>query len=242
MSPAAKNKVSADAETKDAKKTASDIKPVEIPMKKAKKGGLSFDEKKERTLDFLRKSNTIFQLKELESILPKAEKVVSQSVKEVIETLVSEYLAKTEQVGSSKYIWSFPIDEDIRLTNRLDGLTAELDRIKAKNEKLDQDISLGLDEIKKENNCTPKEYEKAVQNDAVLSREISELNLEIGRLKERSQTILEDRLKMIDKYEEAADQWTDYLDLLQAYVSQAMSISRKEFFQHVGLDLGKEDE
>jgi len=49
-----------------------------------------------------------FQLKELERILPKAKGIVSQSVKEVLQSLVDDRLVQGEKVGTSNYFWSFP--------------------------------------------------------------------------------------------------------------------------------------
>lgn len=54
-------------------------------------------------------SGSCFQLKDLENAGAK-EGVISQSVKEVLQSLVDDGLARMERIGSSNYWWSFSSD------------------------------------------------------------------------------------------------------------------------------------
>lgn len=49
-----------------------------------------------------------FNLKELEKIAPKEKGIISQSVKEVVQSLVDDGLVDTDKIGSSVYFWAFP--------------------------------------------------------------------------------------------------------------------------------------
>lgn len=60
-------------------------------------------------------------MKELEKTLPKAKGIVSQSVKEVLQSLVDDRLVQGEKIGTSNYFWSFPstaLQVVHRMTNR----------------------------------------------------------------------------------------------------------------------------
>ena len=59
-------------------------------------------------LDLLYERQDFFQLKELERLGPKEKGVVSQSVKEVIQSLVDDGLVDTDKIGTSVYFWAFP--------------------------------------------------------------------------------------------------------------------------------------
>lgn len=63
----------------------------------------------------------VFTLKQLESIAPKQKGIsmpstfihfsVVQSVKDVLQNLVDDGIAKSEKLGTSNYFWCFPSDE-----------------------------------------------------------------------------------------------------------------------------------
>jgi hypothetical protein len=87
-------------------------------MSKAPKK-LSLEEKRQRCLDYFTETADYFQLKELEKTLPKTKGIgirwlviiayiVSQTVKEVVQSLVDDRLVNQEKIGSSNYFWCFP--------------------------------------------------------------------------------------------------------------------------------------
>lgn len=47
-------------------------------------------------------------MKDLEKYLPKEKGIVSQTVKEILQSLVDDRLVNAEKIGTSKYYWSFP--------------------------------------------------------------------------------------------------------------------------------------
>ena len=63
--------------------------------------GLSFEEKRTRMLEYMQNEATVFQLKELEKLLPKATGIISQSVKEVLQSLCDDALCETDKIGFS---------------------------------------------------------------------------------------------------------------------------------------------
>lgn len=77
-------------------------------MSTGKKKGLSFEEKRKRLCEIFLEKKDFFQLKELEKMGPKLKGIVSQSVKEVLQSLVDDDLVVCEKIGTSNYFWSFP--------------------------------------------------------------------------------------------------------------------------------------
>ena len=49
-----------------------------------------------------------FQLKDLEKLCPKEKGITSQSVKEVLQSLVDDSMVDTDKIGTSIYFWAFP--------------------------------------------------------------------------------------------------------------------------------------
>ncbi|KIH52548.1 hypothetical protein ANCDUO_17350, partial [Ancylostoma duodenale] len=60
----------------------------------ARKKGLSLEEKRAKMLELFYESKEFFQMKELEKIAPKKKGVISQSVKEVTQSLVDDGLVE----------------------------------------------------------------------------------------------------------------------------------------------------
>lgn len=79
-----------------------------IRFKMSKKKGLSLEEKRKRMLDIFYESKDVFLLKDLEKIAPKQKGIISQSVKDVVQSLVDDNLVDTDKIGTSVYFWAFP--------------------------------------------------------------------------------------------------------------------------------------
>ena len=74
----------------------------------SKRKGLSFEEKRTRMLSLFHETTDFFTLKELEKVASKQKGIVSQSVKEVVDSLTSDNLVQVDKIGTSNYFWSFP--------------------------------------------------------------------------------------------------------------------------------------
>ena len=84
-------------------------------MAPGSKRGMSMDEKCDAALDWIRKQQSFFHMKDLEKILPKAKGITPMSIKDVIQSLVDDDRLMTEKVGSSSFYWCF----DSQLVNTL---------------------------------------------------------------------------------------------------------------------------
>ena len=65
----------------------------------SKKRGLSADEKRIKMMEFFYENEDFFQLKDLEKRCPKEKGIVSQSVKDILNQLVSDNLVDTDKIG-----------------------------------------------------------------------------------------------------------------------------------------------
>ncbi|KAJ6593901.1 Mnd1 family-domain-containing protein [Mycena capillaripes] len=97
--------------------------------------GLSAEEKRVKLLEIFHESKDFYQLKELEKVGvallhthaqltarklgPKLKGIVSQSVKEVLQSLVDDGLVQGDKIGSSNFFWSFPSQRGAIMQNRL---------------------------------------------------------------------------------------------------------------------------
>ena len=50
----------------------------------------------------------IFFFQELEKLGPKEKGVISQSVKDIVQSLVDDNLVDTDKIGTCVYFWAFP--------------------------------------------------------------------------------------------------------------------------------------
>lgn len=63
--------------------------------------GLSLEEKRTKLLEIFHESKDFYQLKELEKLGPKLKGIVSQTVKEVLQSLVDDGLVQGDKIGAS---------------------------------------------------------------------------------------------------------------------------------------------
>jgi hypothetical protein len=91
----------------------------------SKRKGLSLEEKRQKMLDIFFESKDVFTLKELEKIGSKAG-VVSNTIKDVVQSLVDDRLVDIEKIGSGNYYWAFPSKALVAVRSRADELAAAL--------------------------------------------------------------------------------------------------------------------
>jgi hypothetical protein len=100
------------------------------------KKGLSFEEKRQRMLEFFYEKQEVLTLKELEKLLPKAKGIVSQSVKDVLQSLVDDSLIDFDKIGSGNFFWALPSGATIKRKQHEDKLRSELESLAQKTEEL----------------------------------------------------------------------------------------------------------
>ena len=91
----------------------------------SKKRGLSIEEKRERMLELFYDKKDFFLLKELEKIAFKEKGIVSQSVKDVVQSLVDDDMINSDKIGSSVYFWAFPSSASVAKKRKLAELRSK---------------------------------------------------------------------------------------------------------------------
>uniref|UniRef100_A0A803NRT7 Mnd1 HTH domain-containing protein n=1 Tax=Cannabis sativa TaxID=3483 RepID=A0A803NRT7_CANSA len=91
----------------------------------SKKRGLSLEEKREKILQIFYDSQDFYLLKELEKLGPK-KGVITQSVKDVLQSLVDDDLVSKDKIGTSVYFWSLPSCAGNQLRNVTRKLESDL--------------------------------------------------------------------------------------------------------------------
>ncbi|XP_020528628.1 meiotic nuclear division protein 1 homolog isoform X3 [Amborella trichopoda] len=146
----------------------------------SKKRGLSLEEKREQILQIFYESQDFFLLRELEKLGPR-KGVVSQTVKDVVQSLVDDDLVSKDKIGSSVYFWSLPscagnqlrnayskLESDIASSKkRFDELVQQRDSLKKGREESDEREAalVGLKAIEEQYNALKDEMALYADND-----------------------------------------------------------------------------
>ncbi|KAI9572054.1 meiotic nuclear division protein 1 [Boletus coccyginus] len=195
--------------------------------------GLSAEEKRVKLLEIFHESKDFYQLKELEKLGPKLKGIVSQSVKEVLQSLVDDGLVQGDKIGSSNFFWSFPSQRGSILRNRLD---------KAKDAKKNHEFQvaeLGA-ALDRERGLRPESVTRtsALQKVAEGRQQIVALEKELEAYGACDPVKVEEKKRAITLAHEAAVRWTDNYSILLAYFTRQNGVDAQEIrrFLEVGED------
>ncbi|QRV96557.1 meiotic nuclear division-like protein [Ceratobasidium sp. AG-Ba] len=94
--------------------------------------GLSADEKRVKLVEIFHETRDFYQLKELEKLGPKMKGIVSQSVKEVLQSLVDDGIVQSDKIGSSNFFWCFPSAEGSKIKSELTAAQEEIAPLESK--------------------------------------------------------------------------------------------------------------
>ena len=107
----------------------------------SKKRGLSIEEKRQRMLQLFHEKKEFLLLKEVERVAFKEKGIVSQSVKEVLQSLVDDDMVNSDKIGSSVYFWAFPSNSLVMKKKKLNELTVKLNKDSQRSKELCNVIS-----------------------------------------------------------------------------------------------------
>ncbi|KAJ3693179.1 hypothetical protein LUZ60_008659 [Juncus effusus] len=199
--------------------------------KMSKKRGLSLEEKREQMLQIFYESQDFYLLKELEKMGPK-KGVISQSVKDVIQTLVDDDLVLKDKIGTSVYFWSLPSCASNQLRNTYNKLDYDLTSSKKRyNELLEQRENL------KRGREQSDEREAALEELKTTELEHKKLKDELASYADNDPAALEAMKNAIDVAHSAANRWTDNIFTLQQWCSTTFP-QAKEQLEHLYKEAG----
>lgn len=201
----------------------------------SKKRGLSLEEKREKMLQIFYDSQDFFLLKELEKMGPK-KGVITQSVKDVIQSLVDDDLVLKDKIGTSVYFWSLPSCAGNQLRNVHRKLDSELESGKKRLAELVEQC----DALKKGREESD-EREEALGELKTIEQKFRELKDEMGQYADNDPAAFEAMKKAIEVAHAAANRWTDNIFTLRQWCSNNFP-QAKEQLEHLYKEAGISDD
>ncbi|KAG8656987.1 meiotic nuclear division protein 1 homolog [Manihot esculenta] len=201
----------------------------------SKKRGLSLEEKRERILQIFYDSQDFFLLKELEKLGPK-KGVISQSVKDVVQSLVDDDLVSKDKIGTSVYFWSLPSCAGNQLRNVHRKLESDLQSRKKRHAELvDQ-----CDALKKGREES-EEREDALAVLKAIELKHNELKEEMDQYADNDPAAFEAMKKATGVAHAAANRWTDNIFTLRQWCSNNFP-EAKEQLENMYKEIGITDD
>ncbi|KAI0743616.1 meiotic nuclear division protein 1 [Daedaleopsis nitida] len=193
--------------------------------------GLSAEEKRVKLLEIFHET-----LKELEKMAPKMKGIVSQSVKEVLQSLVDDGLVQMDKIGSSNFFWSFPSQRGAMMQNRLKtvqdqraSLQSQIDELRAARES--------------ERAARPESDNRtrALEELAGLKKEYAQLETELAAYGACDPVKLEEKRRAVVLAKEAVVRWTDNYTLLLSHFTRQNCVEAADIRTYLGVDEEYED-
>ncbi|XP_074264534.1 meiotic nuclear division protein 1 homolog [Silene latifolia] len=198
----------------------------------SKKRGLSLDEKREKMLQIFYDSQDFFLLKELEKMGPK-KGVISQSVKDVIQSLVDDDLVLKDKIGSSIYFWSLPSTAGNQLRNVSQKLESDLQTSKKRYvELVDQCNSL------KKGREDSDEREEVLSELKSVELKHKELKDELAQYADNDPAAFDAMKNAIEVAYSAANRWTDNVFILKQWCGNNFPQAKEQLeslYQEAGI-------
>ncbi|XP_031381109.1 meiotic nuclear division protein 1 homolog isoform X1 [Punica granatum] len=197
----------------------------------SKKRGLSLEEKREKMLQIFYESQDFFLLKELEKLGPR-KGVISQSVKDVVQSLVDDDLVSKDKIGTSVYFWSLPSCAGNQLRNVSRKLEADLQSSKKRLQELTdqrQTLKKGREES--------DEREEALSELKAIEQKHNELKDEMEQYADNDPAAFEAKKEAIAVAHAAANRWTDNIFTLRQWCSNNFP-EAKEQLEHMYKEIG----
>ncbi|XP_062118552.1 meiotic nuclear division protein 1 homolog [Humulus lupulus] len=170
---------------------------------KSKKRGLSLEEKREKILQIFYDSQDFFLLKELEKLGPK-KGVITQSMKDVVQSLVDDDLVSKDKIGTSVYFWSLPSCAG----NQLRNVTRKLESDLHSSKKRFAELAEQCESLKKGREAYD-EREEALNELKSIQQNHTELKEEMEQNADNDPAAFEAMRSAIEVAHLAANRWTE---------------------------------
>uniref|UniRef100_A0ACD5XXL0 Uncharacterized protein n=1 Tax=Avena sativa TaxID=4498 RepID=A0ACD5XXL0_AVESA len=197
----------------------------------SKKRGLSLEEKREQMLQIFYDSQDFYLLKELEKMGPK-KGVISQSVKDVVQTLVDDDLVLRDKIGTSVYFWSLPSCAGNQLRTTYSKLESDLSNSKKRYMELVEQ----RDDLKRGREDSD-EREDALEELKAVELRHKKLKEELAAYADSDPSALEAMKDATEVAHSAANRWTENIFNLQQWCSTTFP-QAKEQLEHMYREAG----
>ncbi|PWA40577.1 Meiotic nuclear division protein 1 [Artemisia annua] len=197
----------------------------------SKKRGLSLEEKREKMLEIFYDSQDFYLLKELEKLGPR-KGVISQSVKDVVQSLVDDDLVSKDKIGTSVYFWSLPSCAGNQLRNVTKKLESELQSSKKRHVELVEQC----ESLKKGREDSDAREEALIELKAI-EQKYHSLKAELGQFADNDPATFEAMKEATKVAHDAANRWTDNIFTMRQWCSKNFP-QAKEQLEHLYNEVG----
>ncbi|KAK2452060.1 Meiotic nuclear division protein 1 [Trifolium repens] len=198
----------------------------------SKKRGLSLEEKREKMLQIFYESQDFYLLKELEKMGPK-KGVITQSVKDVVQSLVDDDLVSKDKIGTSVYFWSLPSCAGNQLRNVHQKLDSELQSSGKRHAQLVEQC-----EALKKGREESDEREVALADLKAIQLKHNELKSELEKYRDNDPAAFEAMKEAIEVAHTSANRWTDNIFTLKQWCSNNFPQAKEQLqnmYQEIGI-------
>ncbi|TPX65890.1 hypothetical protein CcCBS67573_g08000 [Chytriomyces confervae] len=195
-----------------------------------RKKGLSNDEKKTRLLELFHESRDVWILKDLERVAAKEKGIVQNTVKDILDQLISDNLVTMEKIGISNYFWSFPGAAAAQRRNALQDLEEQV--ASAKKQRMELDSQIEKAQIGREDTEERAELLAAYKASTELQ---ASLKAELVQFKDCDPALIDAKAKAAENAKIAANRWTDNIFCLKSYCRDKFNIDSADFSRHFSI-------
>lgn len=199
----------------------------------SKKRGLSLEEKREKVLEIFHESKDVFQLKDIEKLAPK-KGVISQSVKEVLQSLVDDDMVHQDKIGISNFFWAFPSEAAVQQESVLAKLQKQAEQNKEQQSSLQQKLQ----------NSTAGREDSAdrvtkLSDVAKHEKELHDIQNQLDQYAENDPDKIKSMKEAAGIAKDAANRWQDNIEALHDWCKRrfdGMGEQLEGFFKENGYD------
>jgi ABC-type phosphate transport system auxiliary subunit len=155
---------------------------------------------------------------------------VTQSVKEVLQSLVDDRLVNAEKIGTSNYFWSFPSTAMQSRQNSRTALQEELQRLRGLRESVEEQLETAM-QARKET----LERCELLKRHGELEGEFAACSAKLEVHRANDPKLLAQKRIAANTATSAANRWTDNIFTLQSFCANNFSIPRSQFNEQFGL-------
>ncbi|CAK9219071.1 unnamed protein product [Sphagnum troendelagicum] len=177
-------------------------------------------------------SQTFYQLKDLEKLGPK-KGVISQSVKDVIDSLVGDDLVFKDKIGTSVYFWSLPSQAGNQLRQVRSKLERDIETYKKQEGELQEKCKAS-----KKGREDSDERETALADLRVVEQRHKDLHEELNKYADNDPAVYDSMRNATKVAHDAVNRWTDNVFALQKWCSSKFPEAREkldELYNEVGI-------
>lgn len=169
-------------------------------------------------------------MKELEKIASKRKGIVSQSVKEVLQSLVDDNLVNTDKCGVQTVFWSLPSEASQKKKAKLQQVTDQLDERQRDEDGVDKEIeSLSMGREK------TNEWQSAMQRVEELGEGVSKVDRKLQRFAQFDPVEMKKISEGTHTCKVVCNRWIDNVFTLQAWTNSHFMMEKKDFYTQFGI-------